>query len=81
MEEDNIQVGEEETGLAQGYSSKGHVGIRAGLDSTNRVLTLIHEYAHELLHWDTEGKRQDIRVKECHAEAYIRYIQREHSAA
>lgn len=77
MEEDNIQVEEEETGVAQGYSSKGRVGVRAGLDSTNRVLTLIHEYAHELLHWDSEGKRQEKRVKECHAEA-VSYVVAHH---
>lgn len=77
MQEDNIQVGEEETGLAQGYSSKGHVGVRAGLDSTNRVLTLIHEYAPELLHWDSEGKQQEKRVKECHAEA-VSYVVAHH---
>lgn len=77
MQEDNIQVGEEETGLVHGYSSKGHVGVRAGLDSTNRVLTLIHEYAHELLHWDSEGKRQEKRVKECHAEA-VSYVVAHH---
>lgn len=77
MQEDNIQIGEEETGLAQGYSSKGHVGVRAGLDSTNRVLTLIHEYAHELLHWDAEGKQQEKRVKECHAEA-VSYVVAHH---
>lgn len=77
MQEDNIQVGEEETGLAQGYSSKGHVGVRAGLDSTNRVLTLIHEYAHELLHWESEGKQQEKRVKECHAEA-VSYVVAHH---
>jgi N-terminal domain of anti-restriction factor ArdC len=77
MEEDNIQVGEESTGLAQGYSSSGHVGVRVGMDSTNRVLTLIHEYAHELLHWDAEGKRQETRVKECHAEA-VSYVVAHH---
>lgn len=77
MEDDNIQVSEEETGLTQGYSRKGHVGIHAGIDSTNRVLTLVHEYAHELLHWDSEGKRQDIRVKECHAEA-VSYVVAHH---
>lgn len=77
MQEDKIQVGEEETGLAQGYSSNGHVGVRAGLDSTSRVLTLVHEYAHELLHWDSQGKQQEKRVKECHAEA-VSYVVAHH---
>ncbi len=33
------------------------------------MLTLIHEYAHELLYWDENGKRQSKQVKECQAEA------------
>lgn len=77
MEEDKIRVTEEETGRTQGYSGRGHVAVRAGLDSRNKVLTLLHEYAHELLHWDDEGKRQDIRIKECHAEA-VSYVVAHH---
>jgi N-terminal domain of anti-restriction factor ArdC len=69
MEEDNIHVTEEAMARAQGSSRRGRVSIREGLDSTSKVLTLVHEYAHELLHWDAEGKRQEVRVKECHAES------------
>jgi hypothetical protein len=63
------------TGSTQGWSAGGHVAIRAGLSSRNRVRTLTHEWAHELLHQQqadatlaaarTAGKT----VKECHAEA------------
>jgi N-terminal domain of anti-restriction factor ArdC len=73
MKEDKIQVSEEMMGLAQGSSRKGRVSVRVGLDTTSKVLTLIHEYAHELLHWDSEGKKQEVRVKECHAEA-VSYV-------
>lgn len=69
MQQDGIQVGESELGLTQGYSAKGRVRMREGLDSTSKVLTLLHEYAHELLHWSVEGKAQAPKVKECHAEA------------
>lgn len=39
------------------------------MDCQNRLLTLIHEYAHELLHWAAEGQEQPGLIKECHAEA------------
>jgi hypothetical protein len=79
MKQDNIQVIEESMGLVQGSSRNGRVSVRHGIDSTNKVLTLVHEYAHELLHWNPEGKSQEVRVKECQAEAYDRYNQLGHS--
>lgn len=77
MEEDRIRVREDSPGLAQGFSGRGRVGIREGMDSTNKFLTLVHEYAHELLHWSADGQRQELRVKECHAEA-VSYIVAHH---
>jgi hypothetical protein len=63
---EGIRLVEEEKICGQGYSAKGTIGLKKGLDSTNRFLTLIHEYAHELLHaGSTLGKQ----VKECQAEA------------
>ena len=41
---------------AQGLSTHGEIVLKAGLDSRNRLLVLVHEYAHELLHWQ-EGER------------------------
>ena len=65
VKDNGIQLIEEDT-YGQGYSAKGLIGLKKGLDSTNRFLTLIHEYAHELLHADSKlGKR----AKECQAEA------------
>lgn len=69
MEEDGIRVSEGDLGLTQGYSGRGRVNVREGMDSTSKVLTLLHEYAHELLHWTVEGKAQEPKIKECHAEA------------
>jgi hypothetical protein len=41
------------------------------------VLTLLHEYAHELLHWNTKGREQPLELKECHAEA-VSYVVARH---
>jgi hypothetical protein len=67
--EDGISLSEGWTGSAQGYSGGKKIVLRKGMDSQNRLLTLIHEYAHELLHWDAEGKEQPRPIQECHAEA------------
>lgn len=69
VSEDGITLTEGETGKAQGYSQGKKIVLRKGMDSQNKLLTLIHEYAHELLHWDAEGKEQSRPVQECHAEA------------
>jgi antirestriction protein ArdC len=58
---------------AQGLSRHGEIVLKEGLDSRSKFLTLTHEYAHELLHWDEEGKAQSAMVKECHAEA-VSYV-------
>lgn len=58
---------------AQGLSRHGAIVLKAGLDSRTKFLTLTHEYAHELLHWDEGGKARSTTVKECHAEA-VSYI-------
>lgn len=63
---DGIQLVEQDYAGAQGFSTKGRIGIKPGLDSTSGFLTLIHEYAHELLHKGTTLEKQ---VKECQAEA------------
>ena len=63
---EGIRLIEEERVAGQGYSAKGLIGLKKGLDSTNRFLTLVHEYAHELLH---AGSTLERGVKECQAEA------------
>ena len=74
MREDGIALEERALGGAQGMSLKGRVLLTTGLHSTNKFLTLIHEYAHELLH---KGVSLDKTVKECHAEA-VSYIVAHH---
>lgn len=59
---------EDNGGMARGYSAGGKIGLK-----TKAVKTLIHEIAHELLHW-REGDRPESRtVREIEAEmvAYI----------
>lgn len=78
VEEAGISVDlSEHTGSAQGISQGGRVALKVGLDSTSRVLTLLHEYAHELLHWSAQGIKQPVNVKECHAEA-VSYVVAQH---
>lgn len=62
-------------GTVQGYSEGGHVALRAGLPSRNRVQVLAHEWAHELLHQGAGAQCKDAKrgVRECHAEA-VAYV-------
>lgn len=56
-------------GGAQGYSAGGYIAIREGLASRNRVRTLAHEWAHELLHQGADKLDATKEVREWHAEA------------
>ena len=47
--------------------------MKSGVASRSWFLTLIHEFAHELLHWDEFGKKLPYPVKEHHAES-VSYI-------
>jgi len=75
--EDGIIITEQRTGLAQGYSAGARIALKEGLDSQNKVLVLIHEYAHELLHKSAEGRAKAQQVKECQAEA-VSYVVAHH---
>jgi hypothetical protein len=56
----------------QGVSLGGLILIRPGLDSRNRLFTLLHELAHELGHKATdEAKPQTLRELEAEATAYV----------
>lgn len=72
MEKNQIKVVEEAI-KAQGASYGGLVKIRPDQDGTNKFLTLIHEYAHELLHKGSENPNLSRGIKECQAEA-VAYI-------
>lgn len=73
MEEQGIKVQEKNLGSTQGISYGGRVEIHSDIDGTNKFLTLIHEYAHELLHKGSENPLLTRGVKECQAEA-VAYI-------
>lgn len=79
MEEEGIHVIEAPLTSAEGSSHGGTVYIKAGQDSTNTCLTLIHEWTHELLHQPRpdRGRGLSARVRECHAEA-VAYIVARH---
>jgi hypothetical protein len=77
VQKDGIKLEIDETGRAQGYSSGGTIRLKNGLDSTNRVLTLIHEWAHEKLHHNPEGRAMTANKRELHAEA-ISYVVSHH---
>ncbi|MBI1800831.1 MAG: hypothetical protein HY259_11705 [Chloroflexi bacterium] len=66
---EGITVSTERLARAQGTSAGGRIALREGLDSRNAVLTLLHEYTHELLHWGAERNEISHPVRECHAEA------------
>jgi antirestriction protein ArdC len=58
----------DDLGSAEGYSAGGVIALRQGLDSRNRTLILLHEWAHELLHRG-DGKKLARSRKEAQAEA------------
>lgn len=72
-----IQLVEQAGIVEQGYSVLGRIVLKAGLDSQNAFLTLLHEYTHELLHDKEARVRLSKTVKECHAEA-VSYIVARH---
>lgn len=54
----------------QGFNHRSLIVVQAGADATNKLLTLIHEYAHSLLHWDKDGQlRQDLTTQQREAQA------------
>jgi len=54
---------------AQGYSTIGRIALKEGMTSGSRCLTLLHEWAHEIMHNQQVRKELARPVKECHAEA------------
>ncbi len=69
IEASNIKVIETDTGVAEGISFGGKIHIKKELEFNNKVLTILHEWAHELLHAGSENKTFSRPVKECQAEA------------
>jgi len=69
IKKSGIKVMECDTGLAEGISFGGEIHIKKENDYNNKLLTLIHEYAHEILHSGSENKTLSRGFKECQAEA------------
>lgn len=59
------------SGSAHGASYNGRIVIREDLDLPEAFRTLVHEFAHELLHWPKDGspKEPDKTVRETEADA------------
>ena len=68
-DEDDILVYEDDLkGEALGLSKYELVAIERTLDPVSKFSVLVHEYAHELLHWSPEeGARLDHTTRETHA--------------
>ena len=43
-------------GGEMGYSAGGKINLTSNIEGVNQAATLIHEIAHELLHWKTDSK-------------------------
>ena len=70
----DINVVESDTGNAEGISRGGEINIKKENDYNNKLLTLIHEWAHEILHQDKMKMNFNEReVKEIQAEG-VSYI-------
>lgn len=76
IKDDNITLTNDPAmGNEGGYSSNGGINISKGAEGQRYLKTLIHEYAHELLHWGrfsfdnlTNHKKISTAVKEIQAE-------------
>lgn len=73
MQADRIEIVEQDGKREQGTSRPRRVTVRQGMDSRNQVLTLLHEYGHQLLHKRGEARAIPLWVKEGQAEA-VAYI-------
>lgn len=59
------------SGSAHGASYNGRIVLRDDLDPPEAFRTLVHEFAHELLHWPKDGspKELDKTIRETEADA------------
>jgi antirestriction protein ArdC len=56
---------------AEGASYGGRIALRAGLQPAEAFRTLVHEFAHEKLHWQGEKESKTIRETEADATAFV----------
>lgn len=69
VEGEGIRIEQLLVGLTQGASIGCRIAVREGAISRSKILTLLHEYTYEFLHWKLVAKGQPAKVKECHADA------------
>jgi hypothetical protein len=67
-------------GGEKGYSAGGHINITSDVIGAGRVSTMVHEWAHELMHWEGKSKfyigdedRRNRALKELQAET-VSYV-------
>lgn len=56
---------------AKGASCNGKILLRKDLSPADAFRALLHEYAHELLHWNTKSEDKTIEETEADATAYV----------
>ncbi|MBI5934733.1 MAG: DUF1738 domain-containing protein [Chloroflexi bacterium] len=56
---------------ADGASYGGRIVVRAGLDTAEGFRTMVHEFAHEKLHWQAAKESKTIRETEADATAFV----------
>lgn len=60
---------------AQGVSLKGTIVIQPELEPSDRFATLVHELAHELLHFDSQRRKETTKcIRETEAEAVAHIV-------
>ncbi len=71
-------------GGEKGYSAGGHINMSSPIKGGGEVSTLVHEFAHELMHWKNKSKfyqgdeiKQDKQIKELQAES-VSYVVMKH---
>ena len=64
-----IDIRTEDTGAAGGYSSGGAIAIQESSGGERRFRTLVHEAAHEILHWEKDRKETTSAQREIDADA------------
>jgi antirestriction protein ArdC len=80
-EAEGIRISRDEShGGELGYSKGGHINVKSDIEGVQKAATLIHEYAHELMHWRDKSKfyagdevKRNSELKELQAES-VAYV-------
>jgi hypothetical protein len=84
IEKENIKLTKSDAkGGEKGYSAGGHINMSSSVEGAGEVSTLVHELAHELMHWPSskfyqgDEIKSDKRLKELQAES-VSYVVMKH---